>query len=224
MRKLSIVVALLALSALGAGSATAQRDKPDKSPGGGNATLTIAASPAPVVFGRTTLISGRLRSDGGQTVVLEQKPHPFTGNFEEVATATTASNGGYSFRVLPRLNTRYRVISRTSPPVQSAELLVQVRIRVSMRLSDYTPRRRSLVRFSGSAAPAHDGAVAEIQRLRSTGGYGTIARTRLRDAGSGRSVYSRRIRISRTGTFRVVVRGDADHATGFSRRRTARVG
>ncbi len=221
----SMAVLLVSAMAVSAGSASAA--KPPKPPQGNPpnsaADLTIAAKPNPVVFGRSTVISGSLKNGGGRVVVLEENPHPYTGGFKPARTATAASNGDYSFTVTPKLNTRYRVSTQASPPARSAELLVLVRIRVSLRLSDSTPRSGSLVRFSGSAAPEHDGRVVEIQRLRRTGGYATIARTALKDAGTTRSAYSRRIRVSRTGTFRARILGDGDHATGFSSRRTARL-
>ncbi|MBA3300722.1 MAG: hypothetical protein H0T15_02540 [Thermoleophilaceae bacterium] len=226
------MVSALALSA--GGAIAAKPPKPPKPPNPapapapapapkGGADLTIAAKPNPVVFGRSTVISGRLKNGAGQVVVIEENPHPYTGGFKPGRTATTASNGDYSFTLAPKLNTRYRVSTQANPPVRSAEVLVQVQIRISLRLSDSTPRAGSLVRFSGSAAPAHDGRTVEIQRLRRTGGYATIAKTALKDAGTTRSVYSRRIRVSRTGTFRAQILSDGDHATGFSSPRTARL-
>src|SRR5918996_5436827 len=184
---------------------------------------SISARPETVIFGSATTISGRLRGGDreGVVVVLEQNPHPFAG-FTEAATATTNSRGEYSFRVTPDRNTRYRVTARRTPPETSAEVLVRVQIRVSIRVSDATPRRGQLVRFSGSATPAHDGRLVRIQRRTATGTFRTVARTRLRDAGDLRSAYSRRLRIFRDGVYRVHVSGDADHATGRSRARSIR--
>ncbi len=214
---------LVGALAVSGGVASAQKKPPKGPKTPASADLTVAAKPNPVVFGKSTVISGKLKNGGGQVVVLEENPHPYTGGFKPARTATTASNGDYSFTVVPKLNTRYRVSTQAAPVTRSAELLVQVQIRVSLRLSDSTPRTGSRVRFSGGAAPAHDGRTVEIQRLRRGGGYGTIARTKLRDAGTTRSKYSRRIRISRTGTFRVRIQGDGDHSTGFSSPRTARL-
>ena len=187
--------------------------------------LGIQARPATVTFGQSTAISGKLRGRDNEnvTVALEGKPFPYTGAFEEVATTTTNANGDYSFRVVPTRNTRYRAVARRTPAETSDEVLVQVRIRVSIRLSDSTPRRGALVRFSGSAAPEHDGRVARIQRRTSTGAFRTVARTALQDAGDARSTYSRRLRIRRDGVYRVLVPGDGDHATGTSRARSIRV-
>lgn len=48
----------------------------------------------------------------------------------------------------------------------------------------------------------------------------TVARTTLRDAGEATSTYSRRVRVSRDGVYRVKVAGDTDHVNGISRLRT----
>lgn len=185
---------------------------------------SISASPATVTFGSATTISGRLRGGNreGVVIVLERNPHPYAG-FAEVATTTTNARGEYRFQPTPDRNTRYRVTARNTPPETSSEVLVRVRTRVGVRLSDATPRRGALVTFSGSVTPAHDGRLVRIQRRTATGTYRTVARTRLRDAGDTRSSYSRRLRIGSDGVYRVHVSGDADHATGVSRARTIRV-
>jgi hypothetical protein len=92
--------------------------------------------------------------------------------------------------------------------------------RVSLGLSDSTPRRGQRVRFSGTVAPAHDGRRVQIQRRSSTGAFVTVARPRLRDAGATRSRYVRRIRIRRDGVYRVRIAAHGDHAESFSRERT----
>ena len=74
------------------------------------------------------------------------------------------------------------------------------------------------MRFSGTVAPAHDGAAVRIQRRTRTGGWTTVARTTLRDAGTDVSTYAKRVKVSRTGTYRVhVPSSDADHLAGTSR-------
>ena len=197
----------------------------DAKPNRQGGPLSIEARPSPTVFGSPTTTSGDLRGQprAGVAVVLEQKPYPFTGAFTELATTTTNSQGRYSFRPVPQLNTRYRTTARTTPPLTSGELLVPVAIRVGFRVSDSTPRRGQLVRFFGSATPQHDGRLVKIQRRTSTGSYRTVARTRLADAGESRSTYTRRLRIRSDGVYRVQVPADLDHATGVSRSRRLRV-
>ena len=101
--------------------------------------------------------------------------------------------------------------------MRSPNVLVNVRIRMSMRVSDSTPRVGQVVRFKGRACPAHNGPVVAIQRRSSTGRYVTVRRTRLR-AATTCSAYSRAFRIYRDGRYRVTA-DDADHARGYSRSR-----
>jgi len=187
--------------------------------GGGAEALSLGAAPNPIVLGRGAVLSGRLNgpNKAGRIVTLRGAPHPFTSFTNNIATTTTDAAGNYSFTRRPGLHTRYgvRVGAILSPTVT-----VLVRQRVSLRLSDRTPRRGQLVRFSGRSCPTHDGAVVSIQKRTSTGGWRTVRRTTLRDS-SRCSVYSKRLRIYSDGTFRTVVARDADHARGFSPRRSA---
>jgi hypothetical protein len=195
----------------------------------GNA-ITIAARPKTVTFGRPTTIAGQLTGPGnaGVEVTLEEDPFPFTGGFKATnVKATTSATGAYSLAVTPSVNTRYRVVAKTRPPVTSPEVLVNVRLRVTLRLSDRTPSRGERVRFSGTVTPGHDGKIARIQRRFSTG-WRTVARATLRTAtplnGVTRSKYSRRIRVNRSGTYRVrVTPADGDHVRGTSARKRATV-
>jgi hypothetical protein len=219
-RPTGILLAALALAAAVPVIAGAQK-KPPKPPA---TDLSLAASPNPVTYGRSTVLSGQLRGKdhGGRRLGLEEKAHPYQTTTLTRFT-TTDSRGRYSFRVVPRKNTRYRVVTASPTPYEqrqtSPELLVRVRIRVGIRLSDSTPGRGRLVRFFGSALPEHDGRPVSVQRRTRTGRWRTVRRTVLKDAGTRRSQYSRRVRVFRDGVFRVRVRGHGDHASGTSRRR-----
>ena len=195
--------------------------KPGHNPGQGASDITISAT-SPIVWGRSTAITGGVRGAGaGVLVDLQSDPFPYSdAEFAKEATVPTDAKGNYRFAPLPKLNTRYRTVAQTSPPATSAPTVVLVKIRVKVRVSDSTPRSGSLVRFSGSACPQHDGNLVYIQRQSSTGAFGTIARTTLRDAGDVCSKYSRRIRVKSDGVYRVKVSsaGDGDHMTGVSRR------
>ncbi len=210
--------ALLALAA----AATADH-RPGHNPGQGANEVTIAAT-SPVVWGRSTVVSGTVRKAAAGTLVdLQADPFPYADNgFEKVATVATDAKGDYRFTAMPTANTRYRVVARTSPPVTSTVATVLVQIRVKVGVSDSTPRRGSVVRFSGTACPQHDGNTVYIQRRTSTGRFGTVARTLLRDAGDTCSKYVRHIRVYSDGVYRVKVSsaGDGDHMTGVSRRVT----
>ena len=202
---------------------------PGQAPPGQNA-VTIAANPATVTFGRPTTISGQVTGPGnaGVEVELEANPAPFTGGFKNAGVkATTNATGAYTMAVTPTVNTRYRVTAKTRPRVTSPETLVNVRVRVTLRLSDSTPAAGRRVRFFGAVTPAHDGKVVRIQR-RTAAGWRTVARATLVSAtpvnGVARSKFSKRIRIRRNGTYRArVTPGDGDHVRGTSGRRRARV-
>jgi hypothetical protein len=205
----------------------AAAQKPPKPPKGGSA-VSLDAKPTIVVHGSAATLSGRVAGPtvAGVTVRLEaDTTRPYGDGYRPAGlTATTTRSGTYSLTVKPLLNTQYRAIAQTSPRVTSPPKLVLVRMRVGIRLSDSTPRRGGLVRFSGSVFPAHDGRTAHIQKRSSTGRFVTVARTTLRDAGDARSSYSRRIRVRSDGVYRVKVPGDSDHVNGFSRLRRITVG
>jgi len=195
---------------------------PGPGPGQSNA-LSIAAAPPTIIHGGSTAISGRLTgpNSGAVAVTLEQNPFPFTGGFKAAANAITDKNGDYSFTVKPTLGTRYRVSAKTSPPVMSTEVRVNVRVKVTLRVSDKTPARGRSVRFSGLVIPAHNGKIAKIQRRTATGTWKTVVSATLKPAlavnGVTRSRYSRRLTIRRNGTYRVRVSpGDGDHSVGRS--------
>ena len=218
-RLLVVIVALAGMCAVPV-VADAQR---------GNPSLSITARPSTVTFGGSVAISGSRRGQNraNRPVGLQANPFPFRG-FRDAGFTRTDRQGDYTFTQRPARHTRYRVISPSPASVYdtviaSAEVLVRVRLRVGVRLSDSTPRRGQRVRFFGTAAPKHNGHRVAIQRRRRDGRWITIALTRTRDATGNRSRYSRRVRIFRTGAYRVRVRGHSDHSTGTSRRRAIRV-
>jgi opacity protein-like surface antigen len=198
--------------------AAAQKPKDNK--------VTLAAAPNPIRFSNATTLSGKVTGPdhAGVAVTLRADPFPVDAD-TVVATATTDANGDFQFTgIMPDRNTRYSASAKTSPPVESAAVDVLVRVRVTLRLGDATPRVGQRVRFFGSAAPQHDGSVVRIQRRRATGSWKTVGLTLLRDAGDERSRYSRRLRIRRDGTYRArVIAVDGDHLSGTSRRRSVEV-
>jgi hypothetical protein len=218
--RMKAITTSCALASLALAGAAAADHKPGHGPGQGAADVTISAT-SPIVWGKSTAISGSVKgAAAGVLVDLQSDPFPYSdAEFAKEATVPTDAKGDYRFAPLPKLNTRYRVVAATSPPVTSAVALVLVQIRVKVGVSDSTPTRGSLVKFSGSACPAHDGNLVYIQKRTSTGSFGTVARTRLVDAGDVCSKYSRRIRVYSDGVYRVKVSsaGDGDHMTGVSR-------
>jgi len=191
-----------------------------KPPPQGQLALTIAAQPNPTVFRRATVISGSLKGpdNAGKTVTLRQDVFPFGDGFTNVATATTDAKGDYTFTRRPARNTSYQAVANTGvsyPTAVSQAVLVKVRIRMSLRVSDATPRVGQLVRLRGRACPPHNGLGVRIQRKTATGAYRTVRRTKLRAGTTRCSIYNRRLRVYRDGTYRVTS-DDADHARGFS--------
>jgi hypothetical protein len=210
---LGLLAAVAATAALPLGAAA--RKPPDNK-------VTLAAAPNPITFGKPTTLSGKVTGPDHAGVAVTLSGDPFPVDVDTVVATTTAdANGDFRFTgIMPDRNTRYSVRAKTSPPAESAFVDVLVRVRVSLRLGDSTPHVGQRVRFSGSAAPQHDGSVVRIQRRRATGSWKTVALTLLRDAGDQRSRYSRRLRIRRDGTYRArVIAVDGDHRSGTSRRR-----
>jgi hypothetical protein len=202
--------------------------KPPKPPAG-SPSLTLSAKPATVTYGARATLSGTLkgRAHANKPVALQRNPYPFKA-FKTVAVTRTDSKGAYRFAIKPARHTRYRTITPEPATIydtviKSPELLEHVRLRVSIRLSDSTPRRGQRVRFYGFVAPKHNGRRVTVQRRRRDGRWTTIARALTRNATGNRSKYSRRVRIYRTALYRVRVRGHADHSTGTSRARSIRV-
>lgn len=206
---------------------TAAAAYPLPGPGPQASALTLAAAPAVIRFGRTSVLSGQLTGPGSGAVrvELQSNPHPFTAGFKNTgATATTDAAGKFSFTVKPDRHTRYQAVAKASPPVTSPAVEVRVRYLVAFKASDYSARRGQRIRFSGYVKPAHDGRVVRLQRRTAKGTFRTIARVTLRKSTiAGRSTYVKRLRVYRTGVYRVRVTGDADHATGTSRTRRVRV-
>jgi plastocyanin len=94
---------------------------------------------------------------------------------------------------------------------------------VTLRVSDASPTRRQRVRFFGSVKPERDGRVLQLQRRIRGGSYRTVERIRLRDAGAGRSIYSKRLRVLKDSVFRARLRADDKHLAGISRTRRVNV-
>ena len=190
--------------------------------GGGNAgNPSLTAQPNPVLSGRTLTLTGKLKgaNNSGQQITLRSDPFPF-GVFDNVATATTDSNGDFSFVQRPTLNTNY--MARRGGDESSA-VTVAVQPRVGLRLNDYRPRSGQRVRFFGRVCPQHTGSRVAIQRRFSTG-YRTVRRATLRAiAGSGCSSWTRTFRVRRDGRYRAVIGAHADHIRGVSRARLANV-
>jgi hypothetical protein len=191
--------------------------------------ISVKASPRTITYGRSTTITGQVAgANAGVKVELDETPFPFTEPFRRAENGATVAGGLYSFAVAPQMNTRYRVQAKSSPPATSGTVRVNVRPRVSLRVSDRTPRRGQRVRFRGAVQPEHDGARVRIQRRTRSGGWNTVASPLLVPAmpidGVDRSRFSRRLRVHASRAYRVVfVPRDGDHVRGKSVKRRLRV-
>jgi hypothetical protein len=149
-------------------------------------------------------------------VSLDADAFPYS-TFHPSATTVSDQQGDYRFTVTPRLTTRYRV---RAPSRQTAPVVLKIRFRVTLAVSDVTPRRGSRVRFLGSVRPARLDLAqryVRIQKLSSRGTFFTLASIRLRFGGTSRWRYSKRVRIRRSGIYRVKMFGDPANAIGYSR-------
>lgn len=184
---------------------------PKPPPGG---APTIKAAPAIVVAGASTTLSGKVPgAKAGTPVALQRDPFPLGDGWLPYRSGTTGKGGSYSFTVPPFIATTYRVVAGTATSPGAA-----VRVRPSVGLS--VARSGALTRFHGSVHPARDGARVSIQRRTGSGGWSTVRRATLADAGSTRSVYSAQLRVRTAGTYRVRLAAAPGYLTGTSRERT----
>lgn len=196
-----------------------------KPPPVGPFTLSLAAKPSPVVFSTPASATGKLVGTdvGGVSVTLEEDTTvPLGDKFTPTDKATTGADGAYSFAIAPSVNTQYRSVAKTKPDTQSAAVLVKVRPRVDVTVSDLTRTAGARVTFAGAVLPARDGASAVIQRRR-PGGWKTVGKATLADAGAEQSSYTKDITVRRDGTYRVKVPKDAEHVAGVSSRQKLNV-
>ena len=205
-RLVAIVIGALAIP-------TAAIAAPKPSP----TTVTIAVSQGAVTFGKTVTISGTTAPNSA--VTLRSDPYPFNNSFGRVATTTSNAAGAYSFTLTPDTSTHYRAdVKKAKSPVAA----VGVRWKVTRKVSTKHPKRGKRVLFSGLVSPAHVGGVASIQR-RTGGVWKTVKTTTLAASTATSSAYSVRVRVRRSGTYRVRVDGDGAHEAGNSRRVTLTV-
>jgi hypothetical protein len=179
--------------------------------------VTLASNKNPVNFGHSARLAGQVSGPGnsGAVVSLQAKPFPYTGPFVQIGNSVvTNSTGLFAFTINPLLNGQYRAVARRNGVDVSSSILIQkVRLSVSTKVGDSTPRVGQRVRFSGSVKPSHVGVTVRVQRRTSSGDYVTIATGHTKAATSTRASYSVRARIRKTGYYRVrVSSGDGDHS------------
>jgi hypothetical protein len=90
------------------------------------------------------------------------------------------------------------------PDLTSPIVVLGVAVQVKTDTKKVDRGRHSVtVRFSGSVSPLNDGARVDIQKLRNNV-WTTIAHTRAQHSSSTRSKFKTRVKLYRSGDFRVV--------------------
>jgi hypothetical protein len=166
-----------------------------------------------VLLGAAVTISGTLvngAADAGRRVQLYERRAPFPGTWGVLQESTAAPDGSYSFTVVPPRKAFFSVVApatATAGRQASAGWLVSVRRKISIKVSDRTPRKNQLVRFSGFISPSFPlgpSSVATLQRRDRTGAFANVRAVLLKAAGAFTS-YRIRIHVHRAGTYRVYV-------------------
>jgi len=182
--------------------------------------VTLAANPNPIAPGGATTLAGTLSGTGNanRQVQLLANPFPYTQGFLPAGNVVvTDAAGNFAVNVLGvALNTQFQVRMEARPEVVSPIAVLNVAVQVGTRTSK---RRRSYgarVRFYGTIRPVRNGATVYVQRKLKDGTWFTRGRTAARARDGVSSEYSTRVRVRRSGTFRVLVEtaGDLVSNTG----------
>jgi hypothetical protein len=206
------IATVLAMASLAAG---ASADDPDP---------IVNFSARSVLVGTPVTISGALlggAADAGRTVELYERLAPFPGTWNVIQQIPAGADGGYSFAVTPARKAYYSVVTpatATAGRQASPGFLVSVQRRVSIKVSDRTPRKNQLVRFSGFISPSYPlgpSSVATLQRKDKTGAFVNVTAVLLRSAGDFSS-YRARVHVKRAGTYRVFVPASTFLSSGAS--------
>jgi hypothetical protein len=174
-------------------------------------TTTPVFTPNPVPYGSPFTVTGNIVGTGanGAEVSLLERAFPYTSPFTQLGSTVVAdANGTYIFALTSALSTaQFQVHAKTSPAFTSEIQTLIVSSRISLKTSKHVKRGRN-ASFSGVVAPAQDGIIVDIQRLRSDGTFKHWTRAFLRHRNDGLSGYSTKKRIFKSGTFRAIVRSN----------------
>jgi hypothetical protein len=183
--------------------------------------VTLGATPNPIAPGGSTTLAGQLTgtNNAGRQVVLQSNPFPYLQGFVNVANPqVTDAAGNFSFPVLSvPVTTQFRVQMPAKPAVVSPIVVLGAALQVRTDAKKVARHRHSVsVRFHGSVAPQNDGGRVSIQKLRA-GTWTETAHTRAKDDGASKSSYRTRVRIFRSGEFRVVAEAEGQYVSGAGR-------
>jgi hypothetical protein len=153
------------------------RDRTFTTPGVPN-TLTLSATPNPVVYGRSARLRATLSGPGGGHAALSlfASPFPFTGGYTAFAPRLRTDAAGRAVTVVtPRRTTRYR---GTAAPAGQAVISRTVRLTVVPSVTVKVSRRAGgRVRFTGVIRP-RGGATVSLRRVLGDGRAVTVRRVR----------------------------------------------
>ncbi len=136
------------------------------------------------------------------------------GRYSAIATATTGTDGSYSFTEAPSQNTLYYVRVTLDSRRHTSALFEAVREQVSGTPSTTSSTVGSTITFTGSVLPGRAGDVVYLQRLGKDGDWHTVKVSYL----NGSSAYSISWTLGDAGTdtFRTRVLSDRYNAGGAS--------
>ena len=98
-------------------------------------TIRLQASSHQVPSGSAVTLTGQVSdvyAPSGDGVVLSQAPYPYR-SFSQLATSATDTNGRFSFKVLPTLDTDYQVALAGTPAVASVQVDVTGRLVIRVK-------------------------------------------------------------------------------------------
>jgi len=215
MRRMTLAL-IAPLLAVGAGAVPARAQAPEFVPG---------FSERNILVGQSFTVSGtlpRAAADAGRTVTLYERRAPFaTGKYAVAQTVPAGADGSYSFGVTPVRKAYWSVAAEAgggAPREASRGYLVALRRKISIRVSDRTPRRGATVRFSGFVAPTYPtgpSSVATLQRRDRSGAFANLKTALVKNAGAFSS-YRITTHVGRAGTYRVYIPSSTYFSQGAS--------
>ena len=175
--------------------------------------VTLAAEAATVAPNGGTRLSGQLTgtNNANRDVVLQANQWPFAGFVTVGNRIVTDAQGNFRFDVLTiPFNTQFRVALAQRPEVVSPIVFVGASMATTTDVKTVKRFRHSKkVRFKGTITPAPADHRVSVQKLRS-GVWTTIATVgsvSVNQDGS-KARYSKKVRIGRSGSFRVIAEDD----------------
>ncbi len=214
-RMRQVIAAALPALVLAAAPAAATAQDPE---------IVLAFSSRSLLGGGAFTVSGVLpggAADAGRPLELHERRAPFPGAWQVVQTGVSGASGEFTFSVTPVRKSYWAVVAPVTaarPREASRGMLVALRRHVSIRTSTRHPWAGRTVRFSGfvsPAFPAGPGSVATLQERTRGGAFVNVRAVLLRPAGAFSS-YRVRMRMRRSGEYRVVVPATTYFSPGAS--------